>query len=161
MGQEAVVLKSAGGPVRRAKERWILVALGLFITMLNTFKPITLDDSVYYLFAVHIAEHPLDPYGFRAWQMQPANSILAPPVFLYGWALAVRLFGQEPVFWKLGLLPFNLLLVFTLHALGRRFARGLELPFVCFVTLSGAILPCTNLMLDIPALALSLLAVVL
>src|SRR5207247_945723 len=40
-------------------------------------------------------------------------------------------------------------------------ARGLELPFVCFVTLSGAILPCVNLMLDVPALALSLLAVVL
>lgn len=161
MGQDGVALKTPEGPVRRARARWLLLALGLFITVLNSFKPLTLDDSVYYLFAVHIADHPLDPYGFRAWQMQPANSILAPPVFLYWWALAVRVFGQEPVFWKLALLPFNLLLVFTLHALGRRFARGLELPFVCFVTLSGTFLPCANLMLDIPALALALLAVVL
>jgi hypothetical protein len=143
------------------RARWLLVGLGLFLTLLNAPKPITVDDSVYHLFAAHIAEHPLDPYGFRAWGVQDANTILAPPVFLYWWALAVRLFGQHPVLWKLWLLPFNLLLVFVLHALGRRFARGMEMPFVFIVTLSAAVLPCVNLMLDVPALGLSLLAVVL
>jgi len=152
MGQEAV---------GRARAAGILVALGLFVTGLNAFKPLTVDDSVYYLFAVHIAEHPPDPYGFRAWGVQDANTILAPPVMLYWWAASVRLFGQDPILWKLALLPFNLLLVFALHALGRRFARGLELPFVCFVALSGTVLPCVNLMLDIPALALGLLGVLL
>jgi hypothetical protein len=155
MGQDA----DGASAVPRA--RWLLVGLGLFLTLLNAPKPITVDDSVYHLFATHIAEHPLDPYGFRAWGVQEANTILAPPVFLYWWALAVRLFGQHPVLWKLWLLPFNLLLVFMLHALGRRFARGMEVPFVFLVTLSAAVLPCVNLMLDIPALALSLLAVVL
>jgi hypothetical protein len=157
MGQEADGISA----VSRAGGRWLLVGLGLFLTLLNVPKPITVDDSVYHLFATHIAEHPLDPYGFRAWGVQEANTILAPPVFLYWWALAVRLFGQHPVLWKLWLLPFNLLLVFMLHALGRRYARGMEMPFVFLVTLSAAVLPCVNLMLDIPALALSLLAIVL
>jgi hypothetical protein len=146
---------------RRARDRWVLFALGLFLTVSNAYKPLTVDDSVYYLFALHISEHPLDPYGFRAWGVQDANTILAPPVFLYWWALELRLIGNEPLLWKLGLLPFSLVLVYSLYALGRRFVRGMELLFVSFVILSGAVLPCLNLMLDIPALALSLLAIVL
>ena len=144
-----------------ASHRSILVGLGLFITLLNTLKPLAVDDAVYSLFAAHIAEHPLDPYGFRAWGVQEANSILAPPVFLYWWALAMRLFGDNPFLWKLWLLPINLLLVFALHALGRRFARGMEMVFVCMIALSAAVLPCINLMLDVPALALGLFAAVL
>jgi hypothetical protein len=161
MGQDALAAGAAGGWGTRARVVCALVALGLFVTLLNAVKPLTVDDSVYSLFADHIAAHPLDPYGFRAWGVQEANTILAPPVFLYWWAAAVRLFGPSPVLWKLWVLPFNLLLVFTLHALGRRFARGMEMPFVCAVTLSAAVLPCVNLMLDVPALALILLAVVL
>ena len=37
-----------------------------------------------------------------------ANGVLAPPVFLYWLALAVRLFGANPWAWKLCLLPFCL-----------------------------------------------------
>jgi hypothetical protein len=145
----------------RLRKGWLLVMLSLFLTGLNAAKPLTVDDSVYYLLVAHIAEHPLDPYGFYAWDVQPANTILAPPVFLYWWALGVRLFGREPVLWKLWLLPFSLLLVFCLHALGRRFARGMEMPFVFFLVLSSAVLPCLNLMLDLPVLALSLLAILM
>jgi hypothetical protein len=138
-----------------------LLLLAAAVTLLNAVKPLTVDDSVYYHFAAHIARHPADPYGFRAWDCQPANSILAPPVLLYWWAGAVRLFGDRPFLWKLWLGPFVVLLAYVLHALGRRFARGLEAPFVFAVILSPAVLPCLNLMLDVPALALGLLAVVL
>jgi len=164
MEQETIAVKAYGGPDTPARNGLVLVVLvtlALFVTLLNAAKPLTVYDSVYYLFAAHIAKNPLDPYGFQAWGVQDANTILAPPVFLYWWASAVHLFGQEPTFWKLCLLPFNLLLVFMLHSLGHRFARGMEMLYVCVVTLSGAVLPCVNLMLDIPALALSLLAVVL
>jgi hypothetical protein len=161
MGQPGEDAQAAESPRTGAKTVACLAALALFITLLNAVKPLTVDDSVYHLFAAHIAEHPLDPYGFRAWGVQDANSILAPPVFLYWWAAAERVAGPEPLYAKLWLMPFNLLLVIALHALGRRFTRGLELPFVCTVTLSSAVLPCMNLMLDVPALALGLLAVVL
>ena len=164
MEQKTIAGKAEGDPDTRAMGGLVLVvlvALALFVTLLNAAKPLTGDDSVYYSFAAHISKNPLDPYGFRAWGVQDANTILAPPVFLYWWASAVHLFGQEPTWWKLWLFPFNLLLVFMLYSLGHRFARGMEMLYVCVVTLSGAVLPCVNLMLDIPALALSLLAVVL
>lgn len=161
MGQEAVSATGVSEKDGRSSRHAILIAVAAFMTALNAAKPLTIDDSVYYLFADHIAQHPLDPYGFHAWGAQEANSILAPPVFLYAWALALRLFGQSPVAWKLVLLPFSLLLVYALDALARRLARGMEAVFVCFVCLSGAVLPCLNLMLDVPALALALLALVL
>ena len=49
----------------------------------------------------------------------------------------------------------------ALAALFRRFAPGLALPLVALTVLSPALLPGLNLMLDVPALALSLTAVVL
>ena len=88
---------------------------------------------------------------------QPANEILAPPVFLYSWAI-VRRFTDNPVVWKLGLLPWPLLLVYGLQGLLRRFAAQLERPLLVMLVLSPALLPSLNLMLDVPALALALTA---
>jgi hypothetical protein len=147
------------GTDNSARTGAVLFALALFATLLNVGKPLTADDSVYYQFARHIADHPDDPYGFRVWNEQEANTVLAPPVLLYWWALVLRLGGDEPLVWKLSLFPFCLLLTTTLYALGRRFAPGRALLFAGCVSLSPVVLPCWNLMLDLPALALMLLAV--
>jgi hypothetical protein len=144
----------------RPRERRALLALALLFTGLNSFKPLTLDDTVYWHYARHIASHPLDPYGFRLAGAQSANAVLAPPALLYWWAAALRLGGDHPFLWKLALLPFALAFTFSLAALGRRFAPRLELPLTFLVVLSPALLPCLNLMLDVPALALGLTAVV-
>jgi hypothetical protein len=149
------------------KGRWTylevfsLLALAALVTVLNSLKPLHMDDGTLQTHAAHIANHPLDPYGFEIlWhqRMSPAHQQLAPPVALYWWALAIRLFGDQPVLWKLWFLAFNLVLVFSLHALCRRFVRRLEMPLVWMAVLSPAILPSLNLMLDIPALSLGLLA---
>src|SRR5207253_890174 len=108
-----------------------------------------------------VAEHPLDPYGFEIFwneQPQPAVEVLAPPVLPYYWAAAICLFGERPFLWKVWLLPVALAFVFALHALGRQFARGLELPLVWLTVLSPAFLPSLNLMLDVPALTLGFCA---
>src|SRR5207249_2894070 len=105
-----------------------------------------------------------DPYGFSVFwydRPYPANEVLAPPVLLYWWAAAVRLFGESPILWKLWFFPFSLLLVIALRSLFRRFARGLETPLVWMMVLAPSILPAFNLMLDVPALALSLAALAL
>jgi hypothetical protein len=139
-------------------------ALALVLTLLNALKPLHIDDAAYYCYAAHIAEHPLSPYGFEVlWDQQPcsANQLLAPPLLLYWWAAGIRLFGENPFLWKVWLLPISLLLVLALHALARRFARGLERPLVCLIVLSPSLLPGLNLMLDVPALALSLGALAL
>jgi hypothetical protein len=143
------------------------VLLALLFTALGSIKPIHIDEACYYYFARHIARNPLDPLRFQVlWYEVPqdANSVLAPPVMVSWWALGMyllRSFGEHPVLWKVWLLPFVLLFVFSLHALLRRFARGLERPLLWMTVLSPVILPGLNLMPDVPALALSLCAVVM
>jgi hypothetical protein len=141
-----------------------LTALAVLFTLLNAVKPLLIDDSAYQAYAEHIARHPLDPYGFTMfwWQWPlPANEVLAPPVLPYWWSLAIRLFGDDPLLWKLWLFPFCLLFVGSLYQLLHRFARGLEMPLAWMTVLSPTFLPSLNLMLDVPALALSLAAIVL
>ena len=137
-----------------------LAGLACLVTLLNAFKPLTVDDTVYYWYARHIAAHPLDPYGFQVHEGLDANAVLTPLGVPYWWAAAYRLFGERPFLWKLWLLPFPLILTFSLYALCRRFARGLEMPLVVLMALSPTVLPCLNLMLDLPALALNLAALV-
>jgi hypothetical protein len=142
----------------------LLLLLALVYTLVNAVKPLTIDDTAYHAYAVQVAHRPLDPYGFSAyWWYYPevANEILAPPLLAYWWAPAIRLFGDHPFLWKLWLLPLAVLLAYALCDLGRRFARGLELPITALVLFSPAFLPTFNLMLDVPATALSLAALAL
>jgi hypothetical protein len=135
---------------------WI-VALAL--TLLNVAKPLVVDDAAFYQYARQIAESPTDPYGFELFWYdapEPANRVLAPPVLLYWWAAAQRLFGDSPVAWKLLLLPFAVILCASLRRLLRIFAPGYEGVGIILVVISPAILPSFNLMLDIPALGLGL-----
>lgn len=153
-------------PEAADRRRWIpsrssIVLAALLLTLLNAVKPLTIDDAAYYQYAAHIAQHPQDPYGFEVFwgeRPKPAFEVLAAPLLPYWWAGAQRLFGERPVLWKLSLFPFALLLAASLHSLLARFARGLEGPLLWLVILSPAVLPAFNLMLDVPALALSLAA---
>jgi len=142
----------------------LLLLLALVYTLLNAVKPLTIDDSAYHAYAAQMAEKPLDPYGFSVfWWSYPdiANEVLAPPLLPYYWAPAIRLFGAHPFLWKMWLLPIAVLFTYALHDLYRRFARGLELPLVALTLFSPTFLPTFNLMLDVPALALSLASIAL
>ena len=140
------------------------LALAAAVTLANAFKPVVVDDAAYLAFARHIAYHPFDPYGFDLfWYTTPdrAMDILAPPVLPYWLALGIRLFGENVVLLKLWLYPFLALLAWSLRALLRRFARGVERPALVLLLFSPAVLPTANLMLDVPALALGLSALAL
>jgi len=144
---------------------WLeVLLLATMFTAADACKPLHIDDTAYYYYARQMAEHPADPYDFRIlWYetWEPANDVLAPPVLPYWWALAVRLFGQQPVLWKLWLFPFALLFVATCKMLFARFAPGLQRPLLWMTVFSPVFLSAFNLMLDIPSLALGLAGVVL
>ncbi|MEO8433360.1 MAG: hypothetical protein ABI596_00565 [Pyrinomonadaceae bacterium] len=149
--------------IRFAPVSW-LFALALLFTLLNAFKPLCIDDTLYHYHAEQIAQHPLDPYGFRIFQNdrpEPAIQALAPVLMQYWWAVAIRVFGPHPFWWKLWLFPYALLLVFSLHSLLRRFAGRYEMILTGMVILSPVFLPSFNLMLDVPAAALILSAIVI
>jgi hypothetical protein len=133
-----------------------LFALALLVVLLNSLKPLHADDSDYFDYASQIVKAPLDPYGFDLKEGVPANYNLAPPGFLYWFAGNLKLFGYRPFLWKLALFPFALLLVTSLYQLLKRFAPATELPLVWMTALSPPFLPGWNLMLDLPALAISL-----
>jgi hypothetical protein len=137
-----------------------LLILAAFVTFLNSLKPLHMDDADYYTYATQIARAPLDPYGFEVKEGVPANHYLVPPVLPYWLAIASKLFGDQLALWKWWLLPFALLFVLSLHSALARFAPGFELPLVCMTALSPAFLPSWNLMLDLPALAISLCGLV-
>ena len=150
-------------PSRGAAVRHILAA-ALVLTVLNAVKPLTIDDPSYYRHIQQTAHHPLDPYGGEMFFLEilgPAVHNVAPPVMIYWMALGARVTGDHPQLLKLWWLPFAILLLAATDALLRRFARGLERPGVWLVALSPALLPSLDLMLDVPALALSLAAIAL
>src|SRR5262245_20791853 len=106
-----------------------LLLLSVVCTALAAVKPIHIDEAANYYYARQIAAHPFDPYSFQMFwyqEPQPANEVLTPPVLVYWWSLGIHLFGDQPVLWKLWLLPFVLIFIFSLHALLRRFAQGTE-----------------------------------
>lgn len=150
--------------MRTMVARWgALLLLAVLFTLLNAFKPLHVDDTAYYYYARQAAVAPLDPYGFTIFwydHPQPANEVLAPPVLPYWWSLALRL-TQQPVLWKLWLFPFGLCLAWALHSLFRRFCHRPALLLTWLTVLSPALIPSFNLMLDVPALALSLGALAL
>lgn len=140
------------------------IALAALVTLANAIKPVTVDDTAYLLYARHIAENPLDPYGFTVFwwaRPEPAMNVLCPPVVPYWLAVGIRLFGESPALLKLWLFPFVLVLAYSLRALLVRFARGTGTFMLPLLMLSPAVLPTLNLMLDIPATALALAAVAL
>ena len=141
----------------------ILAALSL--TLANVPKPLVIDDPTYVSLARQIATDPGDPYGIDIeWSngVEPAYRVVgANPVLPYWIAGSMALFGDEPWRWKLALFPFALALAASLHRLLARFAAGLEVPLLWMAVLSPPILPFVNLMLDVPAVALALLALVL
>jgi hypothetical protein len=139
-------------------------ALATAWTALNACKPLHIDDAYYYEFASQIARAPLDPYGFgmMVWDKpEPAIHRLAPAVLPYYWGLAIHLLGESPVLWKLWLLPWVTVLAIALRMLLARFAPRWQDPLLVLLVFSPVLLPGLNLMLDIPALALSLAAVAL
>ncbi len=140
---------------------WILA---LIVVLVNSLKPVTVDDTAYLAYARHIAVGPFDPYGFTFfWYNVPENAfeILIPPVLPYWLALEIRLLGENPALLKLGMYPFLLLFAWSARELLRRFARGSQEMLLQLIVLSPAILPTVNLMLDVPALGLGLTAIAL
>jgi hypothetical protein len=140
----------------------LLTLLGLAWAGINALKPLQIDDAAYFYYARQFASHPLDPYFFSIYwyeQPEPANGVLAPPVFPATWGAVMHLGPAAPWAWKLLLAPWAILFVFSLDALARRFAPGAATPVVLLTVACPAFLPALNLMLDVPVLALSLAAI--
>ncbi len=142
--------------------RWSLGLLAALVVLLNSAKPLCVDDFVFSEYAHHFAQHPMQPYGFETTfghDVCPAIYVLNPPTFLYWWSLAIHLFGESPLAWKMWSFPIVLAGTLGFHSIARRLMNSetaVGLTWLAF--LSPALLPSVNMMLDVPALSLGWLA---
>jgi hypothetical protein len=140
------------------------LALALVLTLANAGKPVVIDDTAYLLFARHVSQHPLDPYGFALfwWERpEPAMTILLPPVVPCWLAAGIALFGEHLFLLKLWLFPFAAVLAYAARSLVRRFVSRDHPAALAVLVVGPGVLPFFNFMLDVPALALQLAAVAL
>jgi hypothetical protein len=142
--------------------QWSLGLLAALVVLLNSVKPLCVDDFVFSEYSHHIAQRPMQPYGFEttfAHDVCPAIYVLNPPTFLYWWSLGIHLFGESPVAWKLWTFPIVLAGTLAFHSIARRLMNSetaFGLTWLAFF--SPALLPSINMMLDVPALSLGWLA---
>jgi hypothetical protein len=151
-------------PTTHTKPSLLLIILvACVLTALNAVKPVHMDDNVYIAYAGEFIAHPLNPYDFDFGSPNyiSANQLLVPPVLPYYLGAGIALLGNNPILFKLWLLPFALLLSGSLYHLFRRFAFGYETKLLWLTVLSPAVLPGFNCMLEIPVLALGLTGLVL
>jgi hypothetical protein len=150
---------------RSGFEAACLAGLAVALTFAAVLKPILWDEEVYFQFARHIAQHPLDPYGAHIWVLGQTVDGLhlqwAPPVLIYWWAGAMALFGPQVSLTAIGLFPFAAVYTIAFHSLARRFAPALALPLTVMATLSAWGLVTISYMFDFPAVSLGLAAVAL
>ena len=144
------------------KNRYLPALLAVIMTVLNSTKPVVVDDTAYLLFARHLASNPVHPYAFELfWYStpQPAMEVLLPPVLPYWLAGGISIFGEHLLLLKLWLFPFAWIFCEAAAFLLRRFERKTTRDGIMLLAFSPAVLPLFNFMLDVPAVALGLASV--
>ena len=137
----------------------LIAGLSILVTLLNAIKPLYIDDTYYYYLARQIASNPLKPLGGEIfWFQWPrlATGGAMPLVLPYWFSAAVRLFGERPMLWKLWMFPFVFSFVGGVYLLVKRFSGSMKDVLTCMIVLSPAFLPSWNIMLDMPALSLTI-----
>lgn len=124
-------------------------------------KPVHIDDTNYIYAARQAIKDPLHPFcNMINWKKTPVLAYrdnVNPPFFVYVQALWILMFGEN--IRGLHVLSSLMVLLATVsgYALSRRFTRHPMLATAVFM-FSPTLLPQTNLMLDVPAMALGMAA---
>jgi 4-amino-4-deoxy-L-arabinose transferase-like glycosyltransferase len=127
-------------------------------------KAFHMDDPLFIWTAQHIAQHPLDPYGFRvvwyATETPIADVVKNPPLASYYLAWSGRIFGWGESALHLALLFPALIVILGTYRLAARFTRWPLLAALATLFSPGFLVSSTTVMCDILMLALWMLALV-
>ena len=127
-------------------------------------KAFHMDDPLFLWTAQHIAEHPLDPYGFRvvwyATESPIADVTKNPPLASYYLALFGGVFGWRESVLHLALLFPALVVILGTYRLAGRITRRPLLAALATLFSPGFLVSSTTVMCDILMLALWVLALV-
>lgn len=127
-------------------------------------KAFHMDDPLFLWTAQHIAQHPLDPYGFRvvwyATETPIADVTKNPPLASYYAAAVGRTFGWSERSLHVAFLLPALVVVLGTYRLASRFTRFPLLAAAATLFTPGFLVSSTTVMCDVLMLALWLLALI-
>ncbi len=136
----------------------IILTLLVLLPFLN--KAIHIDDTVRLYHARQILKSPLRPMDFhlnwyglpqKVWEYE-SN----PALIFYYLALIVSLFGEKEIWLHLSFLIFPVIAAVSMYYLGRRFTSSPLIAVLLLISTPAFIVMATDLMSDVPFLAISL-----
>jgi hypothetical protein len=148
-----------------ATRKQALALAALTLLPLLPFLPsaISIDAPVFVAVARQILEAPFDPYGFQMiWDPtspDAASFNRNPPLLSYWIAPFIAGLGEKDWVLHAALLPFPLVAALCFFGIARRLCGEAFSPAALLVTTPAFLVLATTLLLDVPALALLLLAV--
>jgi len=141
------------------RPREMLLAVGLTCAALLPFvdKPYHIDDPFFIYQARQILRDPLRPFDFDVnWfgTVKPMWALTRNPALnSYYMAAVIGLFGENEVVMHLAFLPFAVVSVMLMHALGARFTRQPVAAALMLLASPAFLVSATVVMADIPLLA--------
>ena len=142
---------------------WLLLCLTLCVAVPFLDKAFHIDDISFLAVAEQIQLDPFRPHS-RMFDRHGNPDFLfgvsSAPLISYYYTLIMVGFGDSEIALHLGMMLFYLLLFIGTHFLSARFCPGSNWPLL-FVAFSPATLVSGNLMMDVPAAGLGVLAVAL
>lgn len=170
--QERIVKSSLASNTRSAAifAKWSAGYSLIFLTLATlacllpfSNKAFHMDDPLFLWTAQHIAQHPLDPYGFRvvwyATESPIAEVTKNPPLASYYAAAAGSLFGWSERSLHFAFLLPALAVVVGTYQLARRFTQFPLLAALATLLAPGLLVSSTTVMCDVLMLAFWMLAV--
>ncbi len=141
---------------------WVLVGLWVVATFVNLLKPFHLDDTAHLLIAQNILNDPWHPLsGMLNWldTAEPVFVTNQPHLFFYLLAGVIAIFGPSELVLHLFLSLFTAGAIWASYRLFRRFVPDQALFLTAALVLGPGFLINQNVMLDIPLMAMMVLAV--
>ena len=141
---------------------WSIGAVWVALTLLNLAKPFHIDDTAHVLIAEHIVRSPFNPMsGMLNWTQisEPIFKTNQPHFFFYIMAGVIALFGTSALALHLLIAPFTLAVLVLSYRLGQILAPGHGLVIALAIGLSPGFVINQNVMVEMPLLAMMLLAV--
>jgi 4-amino-4-deoxy-L-arabinose transferase-like glycosyltransferase len=154
---------SAATPLERRNEAILVAVLAVVPLLPFLGTAFSIDAPVFLAVTRQILVDPLDPFGFEmVWDpTSPAAAVFNrnPPLLSYYLAPFVAIFGESEVALHTALLPFAALAGLAFLGIARRTTGQGWAPACWLVATPAFLVLASTLMLDVPVLALMLLAV--
>ncbi|MDD5731058.1 MAG: glycosyltransferase family 39 protein [Candidatus Omnitrophica bacterium] len=124
--------------------------------------------TLFNLLFINKALHIDDPYSIKCARAildspAPTHPALStnPPLLGYYYAPIIKLFGEREIWLHIFSLPFSILAIIAMFFLCKRFCNGSVFPILFLLSTPAFVVTSQSIMLDMPALALSLSALAL